>query len=138
MRVRALQLSVRILVFVLGLMMAVPASGLGQLLFFCTMTGQVGPRCCCQPEVREETEAGPKVSSAPCCEVVRAEQPVPQVRAHVEAVQIEPPIVVTMTTPFRARARVHGPIASLLHWGPRGPPFDTGPPLFAKHCSFLI
>ncbi len=136
MALRNLQFVVRAMALVMAILLAVPASGLGQLLFFCTMTGEVGPKCCCQHEV--EHIEGPSLSTAPCCEVVSAESLVLPTRVEVQAPQFE--VAQLADLPFKPsdRTRVRASTRLVLPLGSRGPPPDTGPPIFIKHCSYLI
>ncbi len=132
------KLVVRAMALMMALLVAVPASGLGQLLFFCTITGEVGPKCCCQHEVEQDALEVPSLRAASCCEVVSAEQQVPPTRVEVQAPQFETPQFVALPFAPSERTRVRAPTRLALPHGSRGPPPDTGPPIFIKHCSYLI
>ncbi len=138
MALRNLQLVMRAMALVMAMLVAVPASGLGQLLYFCTMTGEVGPKCCCQHEVGQDRVEVPTMSAAPCCEIVSAEQQVPPTRVEIHPPQFETPQLATL--PFKPAdgTLVRVPTRLALPHGSRGPPPDTGPPIFIKHCSYLI
>ena len=138
MTLRNLQLVVRSIALVIAVLVAFPVSGLGQLLFFCTMTGEVGPKCCCQHEVEPDALEGPSLRAASCCEVVSAEQQVPPMRVQVQASQFETPQFSALRFTLSDRTRVCAPTGLALPHGSRGPPPDTGSPIFIKHCSYLI
>ena len=133
-----LKLVVRAMALMMVLLVAVPASGLGQLLFFCTMTGAVGPKCCCQHEVEQDALEGASLRAAPCCEVVSAEQPISPTRDEVQEPQFETSKFIALSFTPSERTPVRAPTRLALPHGSRGPPPDTGPPIFIKHCSYLI
>ncbi len=138
MVLRTIPFVVRALALGLAILVAVPASGLGQLVYFCTMTGEVGPKCGCQHEVDLEHAGHPSVSTAPCCEIVSSEQHVPPTRVEVHTLQFETPNLVTLRFQPSHRTLGRVPMDLAVPHGPRGPPPDTGPPIFIRHCSYLI
>ena len=138
MALRNLKLVVRVMALLMAILVAAPASGLGQLLFFCTMTGETGSKCCCQQEVEQDALDMPSLRAVPCCELVSAKQQIPPTRVKVQAPRFEkmkavvPPFARIGGTLVRAPTRV-----ALPH-GFRGPPPDTWPPIFIKFNSFRI
>lgn len=68
--------------FWMALLVAVPASGLDGLLYFCNMTGEVGQKCGC-PHEPGPSMAKMSISSAPCCERISSNDLVPPTRAEV-------------------------------------------------------
>jgi hypothetical protein len=133
-----LQIVVRAMALVMAMLVAVPASGLGELLFFCTMTGEVGPKCCCQHEVEQDLVEGLSVSAVPCCEIVGSEQQVPPARVEVHTPKFETPQFAALLFKPGNHTQIHIPTRLALPHGSRGPPPDTGPPIFIKHSSYLI
>ena len=119
-------------------LVAAPASGLGQLLFFCTMTGEVGSQCCCQHEVERDVREVSTLRAAPCCEVVSTEQPALLSWVEVPAPQLKTPPFITLSFAPSERTRVRAPTRLALPYDSRGPPPDAGPPIFIKHCSYLL
>jgi hypothetical protein len=53
----------------LAILLALPAAGLSELLFFCNMSGEIGPKCCCEHADIAMTD-GPSLSEASCCKEV--------------------------------------------------------------------
>ncbi len=133
MLLRNLQLVMRALALGMIILVAVPASGIGDLLYFCTMTGEVGSKCCCQHEAPQDIVAEPSLTAAPCCKVVSAEELIPPVRVEVVPPQFEPPLLVVVSfLPDHFPTAVRAPTQLNL------PDGSCGPPLFVKHCSYLI
>ena len=131
-------LVVRAMFLMLALLLAVPVSGVGSLIFFCTMTGGLGPKCCCQYEVKQDAIDVPSVRAAPCCQEVSVERQVPPTRAEVQAPQFETPKFVASRCSTGEHTRVGALERLALPNSSRGPPPDTWPPICIKHCSFLI
>lgn len=136
--IRILPVFVRAMALTMVFLVAAPASGLGQLLYFCTMSGEVGPRCSCG----HSTEGGqPQVAtaSAPgCCELVGVDRLVQTPRVEVVPQEVEAPELLVL--PPRPDAALARDLSSGLAFcqSPRGPPPRTGPPIFIENCSFLI
>ncbi len=135
---RHFKLVVRAMALMMAVLVAAPTSGLGQLLYFCTMTKDVGPRCCCQHEAQQDTIEGPSLTAAPCCEIVSAEEQIPPTRVEVVWPELETPQFVAMPFQPGFRTPVRAPTRLTMPHGPRGPPPDTGPPIFVRYCSYLI
>ena len=138
MAFRNLRIAMRALALVMACAVAVPAIGMGQLLYFCTMSGDVGPHCGCHHDAHADTIDGPSLTTAPCCELVGAEELVPPIRVEVIAPELETPQFVALPLQSGRHIPVRAPTRLALPHGPRGPPPDTGPPIFIKHCSYLI
>ena len=140
MVIRNLQSVMRAPALMLVLLAAVPASGLSPLLYFCTMTGEVGPGCCCEHEgeVEPATTTGSTLSAAPCCEVVSADPQVQLTRVEIVSAELEAPRVVALSHQLSDRSQVHLAKRLALPHGSRGPPPDYGSPIFIQHCCYLI
>jgi hypothetical protein len=124
----------------MAILLAAPASGLGQLLYFCTMTGEVGPKCCCQYEAEVDADASESatLAVAPCCMFDSADQQLQPTRVEVVLSEIETQQFVALPYLEDSPLLVRKSTGNVLSLGSRGPPPDTGPPLFIKYCSYLI
>jgi len=140
MTIRNLQLLSRAMALLMAILLAVPASGLGQLVYFCSMTGEVGPKCSCQHEVEAFALDGPVLTVAACCEVVGSDSLLLPTRVEVVSPEFETSKWVALPYKPAHRLLERNPtrLALLQSHGSRGPPPDSGPPLFIKHCSYLI
>ena len=118
-----------------AILVAVPASGVSELLYFCSMTGKVGRKCCCQHETQEETAQGSSLFAPPCCKLVSTNQQLQPPRVEVISPELETSQIVTLPYESGDRFVVAVPMRLALPHDSRGPP-DT--PLFIKHCSYLI
>lgn len=128
----------RVLAVLMAALVALPASGLGQLLVLCTMTGEVGLECCCQHDAEAASTDGPSVSSALCCEALSADPQVQPTRIQVVSSEFETPQFVALAYEADDRLLARAPTGLASAYASRGPPPDNGPSLFIKHCSFLI
>ena len=136
---RKLKIVVRMMALLMAILVALPAIGLGSLQYFCTMTGEVGPKCCCQHEADGAELDVPSVSAGQCCEVVSAERQVLPTRVEVITPDLEgPQFVLLPQASSDDRLLVRAPTRLAVPHGSRGPPPATGPPLFIQHSSFLI
>jgi len=131
----------RAVALVMALLTSVPFAGLGPLVYLCAMTGEVGERCGCGHEeegrATEHTSSSPSLSAPPCCELVRSALPYTPLRLEIDAPQqLTPTLSSRLMVMSEARAwrSQHLDTPSL----PRGPPLNTGPPLFITHCSYLL
>jgi hypothetical protein len=138
MKTRHIQILVRTMAFWMALLVAVPASGLDGLLYFCNMTGEVGQKCGC-PHEPGPSMAKMSISSASCCERISSNDLVPPTRAEVLSLELQGPDQLAVI-PSQWDDRIWTPSNTGLAvpYGARGPPPDTGPPIFIKHCSILI
>ena len=115
-----------------------PANGLGQLLYFCSMTGAVGPQCCCEHEAEALLPDGLSISAAPCCDIVNQETRVPPARLEAISPDFDGPDHIAAHPSPIAERQVAVPSPRLLPRTTRGPPFATGPPLYVENCTYLI
>jgi hypothetical protein len=135
---RLVQTFVRAMAFVVVLAVAAPASGLSQLLYFCTMTGEVGPKCSCMHEVKTIAPEGPALSAAGCCELVSSDAQLQPIWAELTAPELESPEPMGLPTSPVEPAVAQIPAELMWSNGPRGPPPWADPPLFIQHCAYLI
>jgi hypothetical protein len=135
---RKFEIVVRAMALMMALVLAAPTSGLGQLAYFCSMTGEVGERCCCRHEAEKASPDGPTMSAAPCCEIFNPDEQLQPTRFELKSPEFETPEFVALPTASDDRIQVRKPTRVALPHGARGPPPDTGPPLFIQNCSFLI
>jgi hypothetical protein len=124
--------------FFMVVLVAAPASGLSQLLYFCTMTGEVGAKCSCMHEAKTIAPDGPTLAAASCCELVSSDAELQPIRAEVIAPELEAPE--TTGLPSSPVDQVLAQISAELvrSNGARGPPPWADPPLFIQHCAYLI
>ena len=130
----------------MALLLLAPFANLGPLVYLCAMTGEIGARCGCAHEEglalddlgdEQEGAHAPSLSAPSCCELIRSSLPYTPLRLEVDAPQHLTPtlsprlVVMSEALTWRSR-RLNAP--SL----PRGPPVNTGPPLFISHCSYLL
>ena len=143
MALRNLRIVMRMMALLMAILIAAPASGLGQTLYFCTMTGEVGAKCGCEHEESADVADGPAIGAASCCEVVGVEKQQPPAFIEAVAPDLETPKFVALIDKSDHWLPTPVPNFRLEPWGPRGPPPDPvtpsgGPPLFIDHCSYLI
>ena len=128
----------RAMALAMVILVAAPAAGLGQLLYSCAMTGEVGPRCCCMHEAKATALDGPVVATAPCCEIVRADPLVQPMRVEVVSPELETPDLIALPERPDDRRWAQASTGLVMPTGARTLPPHTGPPLFIRHCSILI
>jgi hypothetical protein len=121
----------------LGLMLIAPG-GLGQLLFFCSMTGELGAQCCCEHEAELTLSDQPTASSGPCCEAVSNDTLVPPSRVDSVVPELASPSFVLAKTVAPASVYRLATRRTVAPYTARGPPPDTGTPLYILYSSFLI
>ena len=122
----------------LALALAIPSSGLGQLMFYCLMTGNVGQACCCYHENEQGLLKDPSLQAASCCEVISNDEQLAPTRLESQSPQLDAPQLATnLTNKSRIEA---APLRSkaFITIEPRGPPLINGMPLFIKNCTYLI
>jgi hypothetical protein len=133
-----LHILVRTMAFWMALLVALPASGLDELVYFCNMTGEIGQKCGC-PHEPGTPMAGMSISSTPCCELIGADDLVPPTRAEVLSLEVQSTDhLAIMPIHWDDRVLVSDGTGLTVPYGSRGPPPDTSPPIFIKHCSILI
>ena len=115
---------------------AMPASVVSELLFFCSMSGEIGSTCGCPHASEQVVDEGPTVSPTSCCEHVgetERSQHVSRVEAPDAGLALpgvaRPPPMAPPELPVRVVQRMAEP------GSPRGPPAVSIP---IRHCSFLI
>lgn len=123
---------------ILVLALAIPSSGLGQLMFYCLMTGNIGQACCCHHENEQGLLKAPSLQAASCCEVVSNDEQLAPTRLESQSGQLDAPqFAANLTSKPRIEA---DPLRTkaIIAIGPRGPPLINWPPLFIKNCTYLI
>ncbi len=139
MMIRNLQRVLSAMALVMVILVAAPAGGPGQLLYFCAMTGQLGARCCCKAEASQDTASSASLTVAPCCEIVGADEGLAPAAVKLVSPRLKPPQFVAVPCSPNCHRRVLRTVARfVLPHGSRGSPPGTGPPTFIRHCSFLI
>ena len=139
MKLPAIQSLLRAVLSVgLAVMLSLQVSGLGKLLYACSMTGEVGPRCCCDHAREDRRDGQDALEGEPCCERV-GERAVLQVIPSVSP-ELLPEELPLWRPPARVLARQALLIPGDQSPPPqaRGPPRAQGPPLFLQHRSLLI
>jgi hypothetical protein len=135
---RILPVFVRAMALTMVFLVAAPASGLGQFLYFCTMSGEVGPKCCCAHRAQGDRSQVATVSAPGCCELVGVDRLVQTPRVEVSPQEVEAPeLLVLPPRPDTQQARKRASGLAFCQ-SPRGPPPRTGPPIFIENCAFLI
>ena len=138
MAIHQAQLVLRTMSVLLIVLLTIPISGLGQLLYLCSMTGEIGPRCCCQHLEQIEDRKDATIHAPSCCESVNTENyhSVGQVQIKGSQDQINRILAVVTHWNMSQSTRVSRVEETVL--GSRAPPKSTGPPIFVRYCSFLI
>ena len=137
MTLRRLPIIVRMMASLMAILLAAPTGGAGQFVYFCTMTGERGPKCGCQHDA-EASEPHSSLSAVPCCEVVGANAQLQPTRIEVISPEFETPQFVALPFASAHRLQLSATTSIARSYGARGPSPDIGPPLFIKHCSYLI
>jgi hypothetical protein len=135
--IRTFKISMRAMALFLGIALVAPASGLGQLLFYCTMTGEVGAKCCCHHEAADD-DSDMALLAAACCEAVNADTAVTLNPLEFVTEQEERQNKFHQTNGVQANSKGFASTAHVLRKRARSPPADSGPPIFIKHCRYLI
>ncbi len=123
---------------VMVMLVVVSASGLGNLRYLCSMTGQVGRVCCCQDAAEAAVEDGLVWSGARCCEVVSVGTDLLPGLVVIVSGELERPRVVLLPQVRDTGSFTRVPVALASLHAPRAPPPDTGSRLFVELCSYLI
>jgi hypothetical protein len=122
------------LVLLFGLLVSPLAAP--KLLYACSMTGRLGPACCCGGQSRAQAPDGPSVDRSSCC---RAEAPERHLGSAVEkagsfgVAHGTPQPTTELIVVHRPSLRPHQPS---MRARSRAPP-PIGPPLYILHRSFL-
>jgi hypothetical protein len=122
----------------LVLLMALPTAGIGELLYACGMTGNIGPRCCCSIDAKGQTPGDLDISTGSCCEIVPEEGLVQATWFESVSQKIEPPQEADALRVSFPKATPHPLSHSRILRQPRAPPPDLKTPLFRQHCTYLI
>jgi hypothetical protein len=138
MRIRDIQLFVRMMVASIAILVSVPGTGLGHVLYLCSMTGQLGAKCCCDHEVQASNADGTSLSMTPCCEVVNGEQRLNPARVQSVSPKLAILQFIPPAYPQSRPERVTVSTGLVALQASRGPPFDTGSAIYIRHCSYLI
>src|SRR5689334_16927218 len=141
LRSRMLRLRTRLLALVTALLVALPLGAVVRDQVLCRMAGRVMSSCCCARAGASHHEASdaqrvPEARKASCCERLSAHAASPS--AVRDGADRFPSLLVATVPPSLELAavlpqRLGGEGGARV----RAPP-PTGPPLFLKHCSFLI
>ena len=113
------------------------SSGIFQPLYYCNMMGEVGPKCCCSHAQEQPEEVKHKLTVAPCCEQLSADS------LHPLVIEENVPDVNPAHLSLNQSRHVHPQPQIDIVWTlialerTRAPPPDA-PPLFIKHCAYLI
>lgn len=129
---------VRFAASLLALLVLATSGMVGGTAFLCLMDGQVRSECCCKKAQAEADDDCARVVRAnDCCEVrvTKAEHQAARVEATKHQVQ---PVPLVAMLPAVAQLLRPATQEANLPPGARGPPFDHGPPLFVRNCSYLI
>ena len=116
--------------------LTIPMSGLSQLLYLCSMTGEIGPRCCCQHEAQDHDEKTVQVPS--CCESVNTAFQSSSCRIQMKASQDQKTRMLATVAHVNVTKKIPALQMQDGVLGSRAPPKSTGPPIFIRCCSFLI
>jgi hypothetical protein len=112
--------------------LAAPGSALAPLLYLCSMSNAIGPKCCCNHAQAPDHQA-PAAGNVSCCTTVSdaAASAVTIFSGHSGSLEL--PLFHAPSQPSRGAGlsqRITTPL------GPRAPPPDQ--PLFKVHCAYLI
>jgi len=134
---RDLKLIIRAMAMMMAILVMAPSTGLAQTLYFCTMSGEVGPKCCCNHDRDSLSAKGPALLATPCCEVSSKVSRHQAQGIQVEITKLKNPTFIAL--PEIVHASLIGVTLSQLALlnGSTSPP-NTGPSLCIQHCSYLI
>ena len=127
------------------LLITLSSKGLSQVIYLCTMTGQVGPLCCCQhmEELEERSkveDSTPDLSSPSCCELIDQESVYLSLHSPSSTLDLSSPYPQESThqiTHDQSTALKRSKVCSHSH--ARAPPLKaTGPPLFIQYCTYRL
>jgi hypothetical protein len=127
----------RLVVLVTAATLLMPASALAQVLYLCTMSGLIGPKCCCSAP-QEEPEAapqGPRFERPDCCEAQAqaSRDAIAAAADHMPSVgpaMLVSTLTITDLIDLERAASISGAAQA------RGPP-ALGPPIYLENCSLL-
>jgi len=121
----------------LAMLVAVPAGGFTEFAYFCSMTGELGPKCGCG-HTAESNPDQPTLSAASCCELAGSDRDHWTPMLDGVAPQLEGPDLFVLN-PTRVLPRLTWtPSTSWCPTSPRGPPPDNWPARYLANCSYLI
>jgi hypothetical protein len=130
-------LRARLVALITAATLLVPASALAQVVYLCTMTGAIGPKCCCS-SVSEEPRAAPsraQFERPDCCEA-QAQASRDAIAAAADHMPSVGPAVLVSTLALADLFDLERASSLSRAAQARGPP-ALGPPIYLENCSLL-
>ena len=135
MTLHRLSATLRALTLGAMILLAAPTSALAPLLYFCSMTGAVGPKCCCNHAQAPDPHE-PAAGSIGCCAALNNSAAGAAHLLRDSAPSLDLPLIEAQPRPLTLRPAARLDRRAPARLGARSPPPDTA--LFKVHCTYLI